>query len=83
MSLAARGRAEGWLESIGAILFIVFCLEIGIFLLIFPWMAPWHNNWLASWLPWGNPYFRGGLSGIGALDVYIGLSAAVRLRRSG
>ena len=75
-----QGRGGRWLQRTGVLLFIVFCFEIGIFLMIFPWLEPWQNNWLASWLPWRNLYFRGALTGVGAINVYIALSEAAHLR---
>ena len=73
-----------WLQRAGVLLFVMFCFEIGIFLILFPWLELWHNNWLAGWLPgwlpWSNLYFRGALSGVGAINVYIALSEAAHLR---
>ena len=76
-----QDRGGRWLQRTGVLLFIVFCFEIGIFLMIFPWLEPWQNNWLAGLLPWRNLYFRGALSGVGAINVYIALTEAAHLRR--
>ena len=64
--------------------FTIFCFEIGVFLLVFPWMPIWENNMLPAFAPWledlwGNPYFRGALSGLGLVDIYISFMEMVRL----
>jgi hypothetical protein len=76
-----------WLRKFGALLFVIFCFEIGVFLLVFPWLDPWPNNWMADVLPWigtvwSNPYFRGAVSGLGAVNIYISFIEVFRLRRA-
>ena len=66
--------------------FALFCFEVGVFLLIFPWLGIWENNMLpafAEWLEpiWGNPFFRGALSGIGLVNIYISYQELVLLVR--
>jgi hypothetical protein len=75
-----------WYHKLGALLFVIFCFELGVFLIVFPWLDLWDVNWLASFSPaihrlWMNPYFRGALSGIGVLNVYISLVEVFHLRR--
>jgi hypothetical protein len=76
---------SGWYKRLGALLFVIFCFEIGVFLLVFPWLDPWDNNWVADlrWLTevWDNPYFRGALSGLGLLNIYISFVEVFRLKR--
>ena len=68
--------------------FVLFCFEVGVFLVVFPWLGIWENNTvpatIAPWLAdlWGNPYFRGALSGIGLVNVYISFVEMVRLVRN-
>jgi hypothetical protein len=62
-----------------AVAFILFCFEIGLFLVFVPWSALWeHNVFLGySLLLRGlllNNFVRGGVSGLGAIDVLIGFS---------
>jgi hypothetical protein len=77
---------SGWYKRLGALLFVIFCFEIGVFLLVFPWLDPWDNNWVADlhWLTevWDNPYFRGALSGLGLLNIYISFVEVFRLKRA-
>ena len=67
-------------------LLVIFCLEIGIFLLIFPWSRYWDTNFFSEMVPewrqyWANTYFRGLVSGLGVANLYIALVEAFRLRR--
>lgn len=78
--------AYRWYHKISALLFIIFCLEIGLFLLIFPWTESWEANFFSVLVPewhgwWGNAYVRGAVSGIGVLNLYISFLEIFRLRR--
>jgi hypothetical protein len=62
-----------------AVAFILFCLEIGLFLVFAPWSALWEHNFLLGYVPLLrglilNNFFRGAVSGLGIVDVLIGLS---------
>jgi hypothetical protein len=75
-----------WQHKLGTILFIIVCFEVGVFLIIFPWTQQWETNALANLYPWlrdfwTNSYFRGALSGLGVLNIYISLGELARLRR--
>jgi len=76
-----------WAYRIWKIIFILFCFELGVFLLVFPWLDYWDNNSIATLAPWmgnvwDNPYFRGALSGLGVVNIYISLAEILRLRRA-
>jgi len=74
-----------WYHKMSAVLLITFCLEIGIFLVIFPWTEYWDRNYFATlvrWRPyWDNLYVRGAVSGLGLMNLYISLSELFRMRR--
>ena len=75
-----------WYHKVSALIFIVFCLEIGFFLLVFPWTDAWENNYFSSLVPawkglWANMYLRGAVSGIGAVNLYISFIEMFRLKR--
>jgi hypothetical protein len=75
-----------WYHKMSAVVFITFCLEIGFFLLVFPWTEAWENNFFSSLLPvlrpyWGNMYVRGAISGIGVVNLYISFMEMFRLKR--
>jgi hypothetical protein len=85
-----------WYHKLSSLLFAIFCFEMGLFLLIFPWVDSWSLNYFgyfapstydqASWAEtwrgvWLSPYFRGAVSGLGLVNMYISLSEVFRLRR--
>jgi len=75
-----------WYHKLAGVLFVAFCLSIGLFLLIFPWTELWDVNYFSTWIPewhqyWDNMYVRGGISGIGVVNVYISFAEMFRLRR--
>jgi len=66
--------------------FSIFTLEVGLFLVVFPWMDAWDLNYLQDLAPWVQDlwlsnYFRGAVSGLGLVNVYLALAEAVRLLR--
>ena len=70
-----------------AVAFILFCLEIGLFLMFVPWSALWEHNVLLGYslILRGlllNNFVRGGVSGLGSVDVLLGLSELGRLWKS-
>lgn len=79
-----------WFHKVSAVLFVIFCLELGLFLLIYPWTTEWDENLFATiftikfarWNEyWQNAYFRGAVSGLGLIDLYISIGEIFRLRR--
>ena len=75
-----------WYQKVSAVVFITFCLEIGLYLLIVPWTESWDGNYFSGLLPamkryWDNLYVRGAVSGLGAVNLYISLVELFRLRR--
>ncbi len=68
------------------LLLVVVCFEVGVFLMVFPWM----DSWAANWFPtlhvqlldlWESNYFRGALTGLGAINIYISFQEMMRLLR--
>jgi|SRR5581483_7240235 len=75
-----------WYYKLGIVLFIIVTFEVGLFLMLFPWMPQWRINRIATaarWMSdvWNSPYFRGALSGLGIINIYISLAEVIRLRR--
>ncbi|MEO8594384.1 MAG: hypothetical protein ABI759_13790 [Candidatus Solibacter sp.] len=75
-----------WYHKMSAIVFITFCLEMGLYLLIVPWTDGWDGNYFSGLMPqlrpyWGNFYVRGAVSGLGMVNLYISLVEIFRLRR--
>lgn len=76
-----------WHRRVLAFGLIIFAFEIGVFLVVFPWL----NNWDLSWVPvhsprfsdiWMSRYFRGALSGLGLLNIYVALAELVTQLKS-
>jgi hypothetical protein len=81
-----RAPEHRWYHKMSAILVITFCLEIGFFLLIFPWTESWESNYFSTLIPewrlhWDNMYVRGAVSGLGVVNLYISFVEIFRLRR--
>jgi hypothetical protein len=86
---------HGWFQRVMSVLFVIFCLELGLFLLVYPWTDGWSANyfgWAAArgslqrWHNfWNNTYVRGAISGLGAVNLWIALSEVFRMfaRRRG
>lgn len=78
---------SAWQGRLLGISFAIFAFEIGLFLVIFPWMGDsWDANYFQSMGPvlqnvWGEPYFRGAVSGLGFLNIYIAMLQIARLFR--
>jgi hypothetical protein len=81
MPFEARGTPETkvrrrWLSRLLGVCFALFAFEVGLFLLVFPWMDSWNFNYFQDLSPsiqdfWSDPYFRGALSGLGLVNIYI------------
>jgi hypothetical protein len=70
-----------------AVAFILFCFEIGLFLIFVPWSHLWEHNVLLGYSlhlrgVLLNNFFRGAVSGLGVVDLALGLSELGRFWRS-
>ena len=70
-----------------AVAFILFCFEIGLFLVFVPWSALWEHNVLLGYSLHLrglllNNFVRGAVSGLGVVDLCLGLSELGRFWRS-
>ena len=75
-----------WHQKLGVLVFVILCFEVGLFLLVFPWLQAWDVSWFAGMSPavhdlWLSPFFRGALSGLGLLNIFISFAEIGRLRR--
>ena len=66
------------------IIYIVFCLELGIFLFILPWAAFWSQNYFTDHSPLfsgisHNNFLRGAISGLGLADIWLAIYEMLRL----
>ncbi len=75
------------MNRILAIAYILFCFEIGLFLMFAPWSALWDHNFLLSFSSSFrafvlNNFVRGAVSGLGFVDCMLGLSELYRFGKS-
>lgn len=78
-----------WFQRLSSVLFIIFCFELGLFLLIYPWTDGWTDNYFAWAIPgsamtqwhafWANRYIRGCISGVGVVNLWIAVAEVFRL----
>jgi len=64
------------------VLYVLICLEVGVFLLLVPWSVIWERNYFLQAYPALsdvvlNPMFRGAVSGLGVANIYIGLNEVI------
>jgi hypothetical protein len=72
-------------EKAAAVLFCIFCFELGLFLIVYPWLDVWGHNWWFWIRPQWQPFlssesFRGAVMGLGFLNVLVGIRETLRLR---
>ena len=68
------------------LVFAIFTFEIGLFLTVFPWVDIWSLNYFSGWFPaleniWDEPYFRGAITGLGLVNIYVACAEVLRLFR--
>ncbi len=78
-------RSPLWLHRFWLVIFVVFCVELGLLLIVLPWTQFWTNNSLLAGLPairrlLGHNFVRGLASGLGLVDIWIGIAEAVHYR---
>ncbi len=83
---AAAAEEPGRSRRVVKIVFVLFCLEIGLILLLLPWTLLWDNNYFfslhAEWNRfWLSSYTRGGVSGLGLVNLWIAGAETLRMWR--
>ena len=77
----------GWQRRLLRVSLALFIFEIGTFLVVFPWTENWNLNYFQTVTPslqglWYSPSFRGALTGLGFVNIYIAcLQVAHSFRR--
>lgn len=71
-----------WMQRVSLVVFVVFCIELGILLTVLPWTRVWTENSLLVGYPAiqsfvQQGFVRGIMTGIGLLDIWIGVWEAV------
>jgi hypothetical protein len=76
-------RRDLWVRRLWLIVFVLFCLEVGIILTVLPWTRIWSENSLLVGRPQLREFLmqnfvRGLVSGLGLVDIWMGIAEAVR-----
>jgi hypothetical protein len=75
-----------WLQRLSLFILVLFCVYLGVLVTILPWWSRvWDHNMFVEARPalahiLRNGIVRGIVSGIGLLDIWIGISEAIHYR---
>ena len=80
-----RASLPIWMNRAMLVIWVVFCVELGLFLAVLPWLTIWTSNALVITRPalhefLGYDFVRGAVSGLGLLNVFIGIWDAAHYR---
>jgi hypothetical protein len=72
-----------WAHRLSMVILVLFCIELGMLLTILPWTSVWTENSLLTSYPslraaLRNEFARGAISGLGLVDIWIGIWEAIR-----
>jgi hypothetical protein len=82
----AKRTAPVWLQRLSLFVLVLFCVYLGVLVMVLPWWTRiWDRNEFIQARPWlalllHNGAVRGIISGLGLLDIWIGISEAVHYR---
>ena len=78
-------EAPVWLQRLFALVYVLFCMILGTALVVVPWTESWFSDgFVAGWpalqrfLHLG--FVRGAVSGLGFIDIWLGVLEAVYYR---
>ena len=76
-----------WHRRVLGFCLVVFAFELGVFLLVFPWLRAWEMSWVPVHSArfaqlWMSRYLRGALSGLGLLNIYVAFTEAAKQLKS-
>ena len=83
---AGPRTAPVWLQRLSLFVLVLFCVYLGVLVLVLPWWTRlWDHNAFIQARPTlaailHNGAVRGMISGLGLLDIWIGISEAVNYR---
>ena len=83
--MEATAEVPLWLKRLFVIVYVVFCIELGVALILLPWSSWWDSNNLVAHWPAARQlvrhgFVRGAISGLGFLDLWLGISEAIHYR---
>jgi hypothetical protein len=76
-----------WLQRTSIVILVVFCFYVGLLMFLLPWTRYWNeNHFLLTFSPIGrlmsSGITRGIVSGLGLLDIWIGISEIIHYHES-
>ncbi len=82
-----ESRSPLWMRRLSLVVFVTFCVELGLLLAILPWTRLWSENGLLLEHPMireilQHNFMRGAVSGLGLVDAWLGIWEAVRYREA-
>ena len=82
---AEEPPAPLWLQRVSVVILVVFCFYVGVLLFVLPWTRYWQENHYLLTMPTLGPLMnsgmvRGVISGLGLIDVWIGISEILHYR---
>jgi len=80
-------HSRRWAQRVWLVIFVLFCVELGLLMVVLPWTQFWTSNRITAQLPalrgvLDNTFLRGVLSGLGLVDIWIGIGEAVSYREN-
>jgi hypothetical protein len=74
-----------WIQRLKLGIDVIFFIELGMILLVLPWTPVWTQNSLLMGFPTiqriaEHGFLRGAVSGLGLINIWIGISDAVHYR---
>ena len=79
-------KSSNRLGRILKIIYILYCIEAGIFLLWLPWLSIWDVNFLTAIYPQilpviTNSFLKGAVLGLGIVNIMIGIHEVVHFKQ--
>ena len=80
-------QRDFWPQRLFTMLFVVFCIILGMRLMVLPWSPGWTGNRLLDYYPALRDFLsldmvRGAVSGVGLIDVWLGFNTAINYREN-
>lgn len=71
-----------WLQRLFAVVYVLFCMVLGMILITMPWKSDWFDTGLISRWPalqalLQHGFVRGAVTGLGLIDIWLGVMEAV------
>jgi len=73
------------MQRLFMVVYVLFCIELGLVLVVLPWLPLWSDNAFIAHLPAAkrileHGFLRGAISGLGIIDIWLGISEAIHYR---